>query len=387
MRKVERCIRKLGRCKFPKGIDLVDLKRQPRLNGAKGLSMSGEFSEEWFVLPNGERALYKTYDNLNITNPNNKFIKNIRMYNELLCAKLCDIMGIGHAKYERAHYAETNGLISYNILSDHEAMAPLINNTSFLGDFLELLRDKEKCSEDEIREIVQKLYMYMLFDIRTLQTDRNRNNAPLARHNITGKLRVPELLDCEYAYLANNMIRGNHGGDTFFSVYDRKNPIEVGAIINAYNDKMGYGGYYSLCVYKCLDDRTIDNRIEECCSLAAMSPDLKVILDQFMASFDLERAIEELEKEKVIPSKGYREYILAIDEYIKKRFEYHIERMQTSSRRYTETVPEEHRSMADRTEILHMLNMARSGSKSVSEGIEESYREYYYNIKHHYPLK
>ena len=109
------------------------------------------------------------------------------------------------------------------------------------------------------------------------------------------------------------MIAGNYGGDNFFGVYDKKSPVEVENIINAYNDKMSYGSYYTLCVYKCLDERTIDNRIEECCSLAAMSPEFNSILKHFMESFDLERAISELEDEGVVPSKGYKEYILAME--------------------------------------------------------------------------
>ena len=40
---------------------------------------------------------------------------------------------------------------------------------------------------------------------------------------------------------------------------------------------------------------------------------------------DLNRAIEELEIEGIKPSQGYKEYILAIDEYVKRRFEYYIE--------------------------------------------------------------
>ena len=387
MRKIERRIRQLGRCKFPKGIDLTLLKKQPRVTGSRGLSVSGEFSDVWFVFENDEKAIYKTYDNLSLTNRNNKFIKKIRIYNELLCAKLCDIMGVGHAKYERAYYNDTNGLISYNVLGDRESMTSIINNTSHLGDFIDYLKEKEKLNDEQIRLIVHKLYTYMLFDIRTLQTDRNRNNVPLARDNITGELRVTELLDCEYAYLANNMIAGNYGGDNFFGVYDKKSPVEVENIINAYNDKMSYGSYYTLCVYKCLDERTIDNRIEECCSLAAMSPEFNSILKHFMESFDLERAISELEDEGVVPSKGYKEYILAIDKYIKERFEYHIERMQDSSKKYTESVPLDYRSLADRVEIMHMLSMARSGSKNISDSIEESYREFYYNVNHHYPLK
>ena len=61
--------------------------------------------------------------------------------------------------------------------------------------------------------------------------------------------------------------------------------------------------------------------------------------------------------------------------------------MNESSKKYTETVPEDFRSLSDRSEVLHMLDMARCGSKSISDGIEESYREYYYNINHHYPIK
>lgn len=386
MQKGKRCVKKLGKIKFPKGIDLTHLDRQPRLSGSKGMSISDVYVDEWFVLEDGTLALYKTYDNLSIDASSAKQIKNIRMYNELLCAKLCDILGVGHAIYERAHIDNTNGLITHSILDEHEAMAPIIGNTSMLGDFVELLREKEKLKSDQIREIVQVLYTYMLFDLRTLQTDRNRNNAPLVRNNVTGELRVGELIDCEYAYLTNNMIRLQKGGDDFFKVYDRKNPVDAEAIIEAYDTKMGFGSYYSLNVYKCLEHRTLENRIEEVCSLAAMSPELGEIFDDFMASFDLRRAIKELEDEKVIPSKGYVVYILAIDDYVKQRMEYHRSISLEEAKKYTESKPAEYTSLYDRFEIMHMLDMARSGSRTVASQVLDNYDIYYRNVKHHGPL-
>ena len=129
MKKIERCIKRLGKIRFPKGIDLEPLKRQARVNGNKGMSISDEFVADWFVVPSKGLAIYKTYDNLSLTNPIAKQIKNIRMYNELLCAKLCDTVGIKHAVYERAHYADTNGLISYSILDDQERLSSIISNT------------------------------------------------------------------------------------------------------------------------------------------------------------------------------------------------------------------------------------------------------------------
>ena len=387
MKKGMRNIKKLGRIKFPKGIDLTKLKTQPRNSGGKGMSISDEFVDQWFILSDNKTlAIYKTYDNLSLTCPVAKSVKNIRMYNELLCGKVCELMGIDHAKYERAHTDDTDGLISHNILSEHESLAPIIMDTSKLGEFVELLREKEKVSEDKLREIVQVLYTYMLFDIRTLQTDRNRNNAPLVRHKVTGELSVGELIDCEYSYLVNNMIRLQKGGDDFFGVFDRKKPIDTQAIIEAYDTKMGYGSYYSLNVYMCLEERTLENRIEEVCSLAAMSPELGEIYDLFMSSFDIRKAISELEKEGVVASKPYREYILAIDDYVKTRMEYHRSISQDSAKKYTESKPEEIRGLGDRAEIMHMLDMARSGSRTVASQVLDNYDIYYRNVNHHGPL-
>lgn len=384
MTKAERAVKKIGKVKFPKGTDLRTLKRRPRIGGNTGLSMSDEFRNEWFILPTEELCIYKTYDNSNRKKPIAKAIKNVRMYNELLCAKLCDIVGIKHARYECAHYENTTGLISYNILGKHESMASIIRNTSMLGSFIEQLKVEEKESNNNIREILRTLYSYMLFDIRTLQTDRNRNNAPLVRNNITGELRVGELLDSEYAYLANCMI-WYEGGDTFFGVYDKNNGVDATSIINKYNSKMEFGGYYTLNVDRVLKDRSLDSMIEDCCNLAAMSPELNKILENFMKSFDARLAIDELKKEGVIPTKGYEAYVIAIDDYIKERFNYYLQRKEESVKKYTESVPEQYTSLSRRFEIMYMLDMARSASVEVSDSIYDNYELFHKNVRSVHP--
>ena len=144
-------IKKFGKASFPRGINLYGLPRIERHTGGRGSSLSRDFMDDWIEIPGKGLAIYKTYDSPQHTKPRHKAIKNVRIYNELLCSKLADSVGIEHAIYECARYKKSDGLITYNILKENEDLLALIRNTSYVGDFVDYVRENEKVTNEDIR--------------------------------------------------------------------------------------------------------------------------------------------------------------------------------------------------------------------------------------------
>lgn len=382
---VESCIRKLSRIWLPFGVNIRNMETMRRKTGEpRGISIRNEFAAKWVLVPFKGKAIFKSYDSALLNTPTSKSVKKIRMYNELLCATLCDQLSIPHAEYECAHNGLDKGLLSYNVLGEEEYIVPMISNPGFIGDFIDRLKSRENVNSDEIRGILKTLYSYMLFDIRTMQTDRNLNNVPIVKHRITGKVRTGELMDNEFAYMSYNMLRNTIGGDDFFGLFSY-GKMDMDSLVYTYDMKMNRSkSSYCLDVYKFQDERTLEERIKEVCILAKMSPDFNEILSDFMDDFDLDSAIKVLRKRGIVANKDYIEYIKSIDKYIYDRFQYHIEHSQEYVKKYLESKPEDYKYSCDRNEIMHMLNMARCGSSSVSDSVVENYEIFKQYNKNHY---
>ena len=383
MASLEKCIRKLSNIKFPRGVKLDNLVTIRRTTGEpKGVSLNADLSSRWSLIPGKGRALYKTYDNTNSKSETAKYSKPVRMYNELLCDRLCDTVGIEHAKYEPARYGKTRGLISYDVLRDGEILAPIITNPGFLGSFFEELGKNPNVSPLEIQEMIKTLYKYMLFDIRTMQSDRNMNNVPMAKHRVTGKLRVAPLMDNEFAYMSYNMLYNSMGGDDYFGTFSKSGDVDVREIVLAYDMKMNRTkSSYCLDVCKYQDERNLEDRIIEAVTIAQLSPELGEIFDEFMASFDIDKAIKELRKDGVKAPDEYIRYIKAIDSYIKERMEYHRERGEEYTKKYTESKPQDYSRLYEKEEVMHMLGIVVNGSSSISRSIYDNYMLYTQDVE------
>ena len=111
--------------------------------------------------------------------------------------------------------------------------------------------------------MVQTLFSDMLFDVRTLQSDRNYANVPLAKNVKTRRFLVPALFDNEFAYWTYNLLYENpHGGEDFFGVFSDDGKIAARNLVKKMSnmiDKRGYTLLHELgnrFEYECIADGT-----------------------------------------------------------------------------------------------------------------------------------
>lgn len=190
-----------------------DSPTEERETGRIKSASSRTFGHLWFLTPKG-KAIFKTYDRaLDMCPPN------IRMLNEIVCFRLAKQIGLNCAEYEPASFIKLiyeksiDGVVSYNFVKKNEKLITASNlynrveedyDYTFYG-LKNLFHDEElqKFNFDE-QNIFYGLYSYIIFDILTLQADRNRNNIGFIfdeDYNVT----LAPLFDNEFAFLGKDI--------------------------------------------------------------------------------------------------------------------------------------------------------------------------------------
>ena len=166
-----------------------------------------DYGNVWFLIPkNGkkQKALFKSFSG--------KFanhVRNIRIYNELLCQELCKQLGISCAECERAEVKGRDGLVSYNIIGKNQRLISLFKFVARTkGEFSESLKDLSEVIDYYIgkgyyidkKQMLVDLYKIIVFDALTFQTDRHSANVNLLYDKSSNSFRVAPLFDNEFAF-------------------------------------------------------------------------------------------------------------------------------------------------------------------------------------------
>lgn len=299
---------KFGVLKLNMGTSLKNIELSPRIIEENTYSASiKKYNTVWFNMPHG-KGIFKTFDS-----QYGKEIKDIRIINELVCVELAKQLNIPHAKYEEAHLNEDYGLISYNILKGDQKLVSLAKFLSFdrnldnnLIDIREALDYYQRLGyEVNIPEIMLGLFKLMVFDILTLQSDRNNFNVNFIFDH--GTISLAPLFDNEYAY-AMELAK---------FIYENEEDKNITSFISSFskNAKM-----LNVQYERPLSEKTIFNNINNLTNLAKSNFQMKEFLTFAIGHFNPQKAFRVLEKRGNVISEEYKSYVTCTTKKIKLLF-------------------------------------------------------------------
>lgn len=325
-----------NRLKLAKGLD-ISLYNSIKKEEVSGISTI-MFGDKWFLLPKG-KAIFKTFDYGILNN-----VRNNRIYNELLCYKLANQIGLACAKYEIAYKQDDkfhNGLVSYNVLNEneelvsgHEIVVDYIRHVKkdrtsqyYEGDenniqlYLDIFDSKkyQNCIINK-QEILETLFKIAVFDLITFQTDRHNENIHFIYNKIGKSYKIAPLIDNELSFAVD--ILSEYIGDDYTL---RDVPF----------DKI---------MFKCnhfakfLTVRQIDGifntyilTIKDLVRIASKNKNLMSILKNELKNININKAITELNNEGCKVDKGYEDYLKYLISFSKNYFKEEINRLSKSN--------------------------------------------------------
>lgn len=296
----------------------VELKN--RYNVELGIS-TGKFGRHWYSLPQG-RAIFKTYDGSFML-----YLKNIRIINEVVCFHLANQAGIACAKYEPANLQigkEDNvGLVSFDITKPREKLIHLYELTyEGCKDYwtlyqiynnIEQLNYKYSLDRDKI---CLHLYEMMIFDLLTMQTDRNTHNIHFILNKDTKEFTSSPLIDNEFAFCAKRIKR----------ILNTRKPSTKDALIfemnNLSNDDLSKKEIYLYRVNN--EEDRLDSyfeTIKEVVRLANEYEEARESLSRILSNINIEDAINKTEAMGYKIDENYKEYLRLVMSVSMEAFE------------------------------------------------------------------
>ena len=300
-------VNKFSKIKLAKGIDVKKLHFTTRSKKEiKELGVSTkDYGKVWFVMPDGTKALFKTY-NIDSTLKNKK----LRMVNELLCYQLCKQIDMPCAKYEPAHIDKQVGLISYNFLKDGEYTKSLfellkIDKTlsGTLTDTLEALDQYQEMGYSiDKRNILKNLYKFIIFDTITLQSDRHEGNIQFIFNEDTAEIKLAPAFDNEYAFSI----------DIAYKMYKKNKDNEPKSIDDLRDEYSLWAKYFTVMDELRSTKMAFINNVKYICAIAKADKEFNSILNRFLTNINPKAAFVNLEKQGISVPEEYKEYVTTI---------------------------------------------------------------------------
>lgn len=296
-------VNKFSNIKLARGINIETLNFTTRAKkDIKNLGVSTkEYGKVWFVMPDGSKALFKTYNVFsNVKN------KKLRVINELLCYNLAKQINMPCAKYEPAHIDNQVGLISYSFLKDEEytkSLFELLNidrnlSSNFFGTLEALERYGELGYTYNKRETLKKLYMYTVFDTITLQSDRHEGNIHFVFNDNSAKIKLAPSFDNEYAFSI----------DLVYDMY--KQYKGIGITIDDLRDKYSLKAkYFTIMDELRSTKRAFSDNVKNICAIAMADKEFAKILNNIINNLNVSEAFAELEKQNYVIPAEYKDYV------------------------------------------------------------------------------
>lgn len=292
--------------KLAEGINITNIPSITRESAELGIS-TGKYGKLWFDLPEG-KAIFKTYDSRFLSSA-----KRIRIINEIICCKLLNQVGIPCAKYEPATFDEkevsVRGLVTYDIKKDKERLIHLYE-LSYEGcsdywtlfdiyNHLDELSDTYKLDKEEI---CLGLYEMMVFDLITMQTDRNTHNIHFIANKETKTFRLAPILDNELAFCGKRINEIIESEDSIkYSIMKEMN--------NPFNCKYGREVYLYRFNKEEDSELSYNESIKKVVSLANSYDSAKESLSRILSNINIDDAIRETEEMGFNIGEDYKNYL------------------------------------------------------------------------------
>ena len=298
-------INKIKNIKLANGSSLTSLhfsSREPENTSSfQGIS-TRSFGAYWITMPDNSKVIFKTYDAKTSQN-----LRRNRIVNEVLCYYLARQVGMNCARYEPAHIGKKVGLISYNFLKQDETLMSLHEFLKIDRDFSDNLYDtmdaiylytKEGYTIDR-QKVLEDLFSIIVFDTITMQSDRHANNVNFILNKNTGEIRVAPCFDNEFAFaidVVTEMSRYNNE-KCFQDINTLRDHYSLKAqTFNIFNENS-----QSLKVFP--------HNVKNICALAKANPYLESILNRTLENFNINEAINVVEKIGYTIPEEYKTYL------------------------------------------------------------------------------
>lgn len=299
-------VEKFSKTKLARGVDVEKLSFTSRTKKEiKNLGVSTkEYGKVWFVMPDGTKALFKTY-----TNFSNVRSKKLRIINEMLCYYLAKQVDMPCAKYQPAHIENQVGLVSYNFLKDGEYTKSLFELLKIdsdlsgnLADTLSALGQYEEMGYTfNKREILKGLFMYTIFDTITLQSDRHEGNIHFIFNDKSAEIKLAPAFDNEYAFSI----------DLVYDMY--KKDKSTNADIDGLRDTYSLSAkYFTIMDELRINKQAFKNNVKNICAIAKADKEFGRILDNILNNINPNEAFLALEKQNFVIPDEYKEYVKTV---------------------------------------------------------------------------
>ena len=295
--------------KLAKGIFLDDIETIFNDEATAGGISTKKYGNKWFMLPKG-KAIFKTFDEYA------EDVRNHRIANELICKELADMMHIRCAEYELATKDGETGVVTYDIkrpdefmLSGYEmCVIKKIGSANKFESYLKAIKEYEKAGFTfNKQKIVTDLYKLMVFDCLTMQTDRHMNNIFVVFNKKNKTMKMSPLIDNEFAFNIDN---------ARFALNSSQDEILEDEI----EEDLKYI-VKQITVYDTVSKKSlVHENIKQIVDVAKLNPKLDAILKHMINNFDINSAIEKINKKDEKYLKNCEKVIkkLILEEYNKK---------------------------------------------------------------------
>lgn len=293
-------VHKFNNIKLATGIDMTLYATQKRKVDWSSVGISTvSYGNKWIVTPKG-RGLFKSYDSTYGAE-----IKNIRIVNELLCQELCHQVGIRCATYEPASLDGVQGLVTYDF-AGKDKIVPLYKFIQIVkGTDCSLLDCVNAIDEYQFqgydinkKQAVVDLYKLIVFDMLTLQTDRNENNVNFL-FSKDGTIKVADLIDNEFAFCGELIMQWlNNNESEEFTMSD----IISQYVLQSKMFMVDGNGYVST-------SNRVSQNLEQITFYAKKHPALKKTLKYMLENIDTDKAFENIKAQGIEVNDEYQEYV------------------------------------------------------------------------------
>ncbi len=288
----------------------IDLEKFKTINKKNVTGISTQtFGSKWFLLPKG-KAIFKTFDDYLFP-----AIKEYRYINELLCYELAKMINVPCATYEPAYDNKNGkvikGLVSYKVNSTHQKLTTAYDvsnyiQSSTLGEILDEIEEK---TEDDgyvlDPEFEFDLFKLTVFDYLSMQQDRHLLNIHIIDDKKNNFRYLSPIIDNEMAF-------GVISIDKFISC-DLK--VTIHKIVDDMNEMFREIRSLSVCSY-----HNYEENINDLVKLAKTHKKYYEFLINAVKNFDVKEAIQILQKKGIKVPNNYKNYLIALNKYIRKEF-------------------------------------------------------------------
>lgn len=280
--------------------------------------------------------------------------RNVRMINELVVPFLCEQAGLEPLQYfpfdthlKGFDYDEVPckfSLFSKNMLKKDEKLSCFFSSSIRKNEKILKLEYEDRGYAVDYQDIEEQCFRLMILDILTLQIDRHGQNLPIVINDKEKTVRFGKVFDNELSFAVS--LLKNQNKDIIQTLMNG-GKLDLDKTIQIYNKEMTNFRYCLSFEEGQQSDKNISNRIKNCVEFANSDPRMMEILQEVLASVNVNTAFKDLKNLGATVSDEYQSFCQQVADFGKKAF---ASELQSSNPLYDKSSSSTH---PDAKEFLH----------------------------------